>query len=247
MFSLSNSDVVALIPARSGSKGIVDKNLAEILGYSLLEWSVRAALASKFISKVVVSTDSKVYAEKAISFGAEVPFLRPESISQDHSPDIDFVSHFLENLPNKNDYPKVIVHLRPTTPTRDPKIIDLAIKTLLNNSKFTSLRSVQKMSESCYKAFEMDQDNRLTAAFSHETDLDKFNSARQLFPDTFVANGYVDVIRTDLVLSSKLMHGSRVLGFKTEPIIEVDSIFDLKILQVMMSNDENQKYLSIFE
>ena len=119
--SLYKPYVVALIPARSGSKGVANKNLRTLQGKSLLEWSVRAAKESQQITRTVVSTNSNDYANLAKEVGAEVPFLRPESISQDKSSDFEFVKHALDFFDDEGHIPDLIVHLRPTTPFRDPK------------------------------------------------------------------------------------------------------------------------------
>lgn len=116
-----NPYVVALIPARSGSKGVQNKNLRLLQNRSLLEWSVGAANESQLISRIVVSTNSFDYAQAAKQAGAEVPFLRPESISQDKSTDLEFVKHALDFFSTEGKTPDLIIHLRPTTPFRDPK------------------------------------------------------------------------------------------------------------------------------
>ena len=125
--SQDNPYVVALIPARSGSKGVHNKNLRLLKKRSLLEWSIGAAIQSQAISRIVVSTNSVDYAQAAKNAGAEVPFLRPESISQDKSTDLEFVKHALDFFSSEGEIPDAIIHLRPTTPFRDPKVMDHAI------------------------------------------------------------------------------------------------------------------------
>ena len=109
-------DVISIIPARSGSKGIPNKNLKEVGGKSLLEWSIKASLKTRGINRTIVSTDSEEYALLAIEMGAEVPFLRPKELAQDSSPDLDFIRHTLASLAEMNARPDLNVHLRPTTP-----------------------------------------------------------------------------------------------------------------------------------
>ena len=151
------SKVVALIPARSGSKGVINKNMREIHGKTLLQWSISACKKSKFIDKTIVSTDSVYYQNHAIKNGAAAPFLRPENISQDYSTDLEFILHALDWLQSNEELPKYIVHIRPTTPFRDPKLIDQAIEKFLNFQKATSLRSIHEMPESAYKTFEVEK------------------------------------------------------------------------------------------
>ena len=118
------SEVIAIIPARSGSKGVPDKNIRLLGKYTLLEWTIKACQTSKFIDKIYVSTDSLEYSLHAKEAGALVPFLRPKNISKDTSTDYEFINHALNWLEMNCIVPKYIVHMRPTTPLRDPRIID---------------------------------------------------------------------------------------------------------------------------
>lgn len=122
------NNTVAIIPARSGSKSIKDKNLAILSGHPLIAYSIAAAVLSKKISRTLVSTDSEEYAKIARKYGAEVPFLRPQEFSTDTSTDRDFMLHAMHWMKENNATPyEFWVHLRPTTPLRDPKHIDEAV------------------------------------------------------------------------------------------------------------------------
>ena len=229
-------NIIAIIPSRSGSKGVPGKNIKNILGRPLMAYSIKAALHSKLIDRVIVSTDSPEYAEIAINYGAEVPFLRPKEISQDNSTDLDFFKHAIEWMRANEGYiPEYFVHLRPTTPMRDPIIIDNAIDKLMN-SNFTSLRSVHKMSESAYKAFEIKGDI-LSRIFDQGTDLDESNFSRQSYPTTYDANGYVDVVRSQLIIEENLLHGNRVLPFLTEATNEIDEKGDIDKVQYLLERN----------
>ena len=231
MDNFANNYVLALIPARSGSKGILDKNIIDLGGKPLIEWSIAACLQSKMIDRVMVSTNSTRYAEIAKKLGAEVPFLRPEEISGDKSIDYDFIIHALDFLRSRSSEPAYIVHIRPTTPFREPEIIDNAINVFKNNKNATSLRSIQPMSESAYKTFEISKGNILKQIGSENTDLDAANEARQQFPPTFVANGYVDVLSTNFVRRKKRIHGDHVIPFITKNVGEIDTEYDLQLLK----------------
>ena len=229
-------NIIAIIPSRSGSKGVPGKNIKNILGRPLMAYSIKAALHSKLIDRVIVSTDSPEYAEIAINYGAEVPFLRPKEISQDNSTDLDFFKHAIEWMRANEGYiPEYFVHLRPTTPMRDPIIIDNAIDKLMN-SNFTSLRSVHKMSESAYKTFEIKGDI-LSRIFDQGTDLDESNFSRQSYPTTYDANGYVDVVRSQLITEENLLHGNRVLPFLTESTNEIDEKGDIDKVQYLLERN----------
>lgn len=238
-----SEEVIAIIPARSGSKGIKDKNIKLLCGHPILEWSLKAALKATLINKVYISTDSEKYAKIAEKVGVNVPFLRPSEISQDNSSDLEFVLHTIKEIAKNNIHPKYIVHLRPTTPIRDPSVIDEAIKYFINNKTFTSMRSVQKMSESAYKTLEI-VNNQLMPLNGIKLNFD-VNSARQNFPDTYEANGYVDVLSTDFILNNNHIHGEKVLPFITESTQELDIESDFSYLEHLVK-ESNEIYEKLF-
>ena len=232
--------VNALIPARSGSKGIKDKNLTRVGGKTLLEWSIKACKKCDLIEDVIISTDSEKYAEHASEMGGLVPFLRPKNISDDNSTDYEFFEHYLNWAMKNSCLPDLIAHIRPTTPLRDPKIIEKAIHFFQENEKnLTSIRSVHAMSESAYKTFEINSDGLLTHIGTKDAELDKDNNARQQFPTTYVANGYVDLISTKFVLKSKKIHGNRVLPFFTPVTHEIDTLEDVDLLEFHLTKSKN--------
>ena len=220
-------EVFALVTARSGSKGIPDKNLKQIGNHSLLEWSIKCALKSSQITKVFLSTDSAEYAKLGESFGAIVPFLRPAELASDTAVDFDVFKHFLTEI---KDSPKAIVHIRPTTPLRNPEIINHAVIKFIDlKNEITSLRSVHEMSESAYKTFEV-SDQGLLKPIASVADGDKANLPRQAFPKTYQANGYVDVLNPEFILKENRLHGDKIFAFKTQVVTEVDSLTDLEYL-----------------
>lgn len=220
-------DVFALITARSGSKGIPDKNLKLIGNHSLLEWSIKCALKSSQVTKVFLSTDSAEYGKLGESFGAIVPFLRPAELASDTAVDLDVFKHFLTEI---KELPQAIVHIRPTTPLRNPQIINDAVDKFMELKKeITSLRSVHEMSESAYKTFEV-SDQGLLKPIESVSDGEKANLPRQAFPKTYQANGYVDVLNPEFILKEHKLHGDKIFAFKTPVVTEVDSLSDLGYL-----------------
>jgi CMP-N,N'-diacetyllegionaminic acid synthase len=228
-------DVVALIPARAGSKGVPNKNVRLLGGHSLLAWSIAACLRSSEICRTIVSTDSADYAAMAQSLGAEAPFLRPAEISGDHATDYDFVAHALDWLAARGEEPAYIVHIRPTTPFRDPALIDEAVRTFRKATDATALRSVHVMSESAYKTFEIAQGGLLKRVGMDSLALDAANNARQQLPPTYAANGYVDVLSTAFIREARLIHGDRVMPFVTPPVVEVDTEEDFAHLEFQLT------------
>lgn len=229
------AEVVALIPARAGSKGVPNKNVREIAGHPLLAWTIAACRKAESIGRVIVSTDSPAYADLAWRYGAEAPFLRPAEISLDRSTDYEFIAHALAWLEANGATPELIAHMRPTTPLRDPAVIDAAVSQFAGARGASALRSVHPMSESAYKTFEITGDGILKRVGSDSTALDAVNNPRQGFPDTFQANGYVDVLSAAFIRDSAIIHGDRVMPFKTDPVIEVDTESDFADLEIALA------------
>lgn len=231
------ADVVAVIPARSGSKSVVDKNIKLLGGHPLIAYSIAAAKLANGIDRVIVSTNSIEYASIARKYGAEVPFLRPPGISGDNSTDYECIKHALDWMKNEEDFvPSYLVHLRPTTPLRETKYIDVAIDLIKKTKYASALRSVHEMSESAYKAFEIEGDY-LKSIVSNSFALDASNDPRQSFNKTYQANGYVDVIKTEYVIENNKLHGDRVIAFVTPRVVEVDTPDDFDYLEYQMAKN----------
>lgn len=223
------ASVYALIPARAGSKGVLNKNIRRLAGRPLLAYSVRAGLLAETVERVIVSTDSEDYAVIARKFGAETPFIRPREHASDVAGDEQVVRHLIDWLTEEEGaVPDLIVYLRPTTPLRDADTIDAAVEKAIAETSATSLRSIHEMPESAYKTFERDGDylKPLGAAA-----MDDANAPRQTLPTTYIGNGYVDVFRSARLLAGEDMLGPRVYGFMTPPIAEIDTSEDLDFVE----------------
>ncbi|MDB9976117.1 acylneuraminate cytidylyltransferase family protein [Candidatus Thioglobus sp.] len=231
----TSSKIVALIPARSGSKGIPNKNIQLLNGEPVLAYSIKAALQSKLIDRVIVSTDSQEYAEIAKFHGAEVPFLRPQEISQDSATDLQFFEHTIDWFKNnETNVPEYFVHLRPTTPLRYADKIDKAITEFIDaGSNYTALRSCHAMSESSYKTFEI-EDKKLKGLCDYGFNIEGLNFGRQTYPRTYDCNGYVDIIRSELVNKKAAVHGDNVLAYITETAYEIDEPSDLDLIEYII-------------
>jgi len=239
---MNNNNIVAVIPARSGSKGVKHKNIYPLYNKPLLSFSIEAAKKTQSIDRIFVSTDSQQYADIALKYGAEVPFLRPNELSQDMSTDYECMAHFLQwYRTTNNSLPEYIVHLRPTTPLRDPEIIEKAIQIMIKNKNATALRSIHEMGESAYKSFEL-SDSLLKCIGTGSSELDPMNNARQSFPPTYIANGYVDVLKSEFIVSNKLLHGNKVVGFVTPCTVEVDTHDDIDFLEFLIQT-KNKQYV----
>ncbi len=231
------ANVVAVIPARSGSKGVVDKNIKLLGKHPLIAYSIAAAKLASGIDRIIVSTDSSEYASIASEYGAEVPFLRPPEISGDNSTDYEWIKHVLDWMKNEEGFvPRYLVHLRPTTPLRETKYINAAINLIKKNNYVSALRSVHEMSESAYKAFEI-EGNYLKSIGSNSFALDASNDPRQGFNKTYQANGYVDVIKTEYVIKNNKLHGDRVIAFIIPHVVEVDTPDDFDYLEYQIAKN----------
>jgi N-acylneuraminate cytidylyltransferase len=228
--------ILSIIPARSGSKGVPGKNLKNLGEVPLIAWSIICSNKLNKVSRTIVSTNSAEYADVSKKWGADIPFLRPDNISKDDSTDLDFVLHALNFLKDKEGIPDLLIHLRPTTPLRDPVVIDLAIEFAIKNiDNMTALRSVHEMSESAYKTFEINQKGNLITTFTNKETLDQSNMNRQTFPTTYIANGYVDILLPRKILETGELHGSNVKPFFTERSLEIDNEEDFIALEMQLN------------
>lgn len=231
--SIKKGEVLGIIPARSGSKGVPNKNIRCIHGYPLIAYSIAIAKMSSSIDRVIVSTDSEEYAKVARYYGAEVPFLRPAELANDQSTDIEFVEHAIQWLyENENSVPEYLAHLRPTYPWRELNVVDEAIRLMKADDTATSLRSAHKAEQSPFKWFRKSNDGYYLPMFDDMT-LDDANKPRQIFPDVFIPDGYMDVLRVSHIVEKDLVHGDKMIGYVVDDGIDVDSMRDFSNLEKM--------------
>jgi CMP-N,N'-diacetyllegionaminic acid synthase len=237
-------DVIAIIPARSGSKTLVDKNIKLLNDHPLIAYSIAAAKLSKKIDRVIVSTNSQDYASIAKKYGAEVPFIRPNEFSTDNAIDKDFLVHAMNWLEkNEGSIPEFWVHLRPTTPLRSAEVVDNAIDKILRANTATSLRSGHKAPESPFKWFV--KDNLYFKSLIHGEDS---NLPKEEFEQVYIPDGFVDVVKTSYVLNSKDIHGDKMIGFESPVCTEVDSIEEFDYIQYQLDKNGSEllDYLNQF-
>lgn len=227
---LKNIKIIAVIPARSGSETIKNKNIILYKGRPLIYHSIKLALNSKMIDRVIVSTDSKKYAKLSTKLGAEVPFLRPTKISQNNSNDSGWIFHALNYLIKKEKYyPDLIIHLRPTSPNRELKTFEKGIKWFLKNKKIsTSMRSVSIFSQPPQKLFKI-KEKFLKGFFDEKYSGEYHSKPRQYYPITYLPNGYIDILKTSHILKTKKIYGNKILPYITNPVLDIDSKQDLKL------------------
>jgi len=215
-------EVLAIVPARQGSKSIPHKNIRSLAGKPMLAYSIEHALEARQVNRLIVSTDSELYADIARQHGAEVPFLRPENIAQDYSTDLEVFSHALQWLQTHENYvPDICVHLRPTHPVRNPSDIDAMIDVLLADASLDSVRSVVASPETPYKMWFRDQSGRLRPII--QTDIQEaYNQPRQVLPQTYLQSASIDVVRTRTLLEKQSMTGDNIYGYIMPEMYDID-------------------------
>ena len=180
--------IIGLIPARSGSKGFINKNIIEFKGKPLLAHAIQASIDSELINRSIVSTDSEQYAVIAKKNGAEVPFIRPKEISGDFTQDSEVFIHVINNLNLKGE--DIIVQLRPTNPLREKGLIDSVLRKLIRN-KLPAIRTISQSSFSPYKMVQIES-NKIRPVLEPQGKKFGTDLPRQLLPKTYELNGNVD-------------------------------------------------------
>lgn len=207
------TEVLALIPARSGSKGIPHKNVKPFRGKPLLAHSIEQARNCRLITRTIVSTDSAEYAAIAKEYGAEAPFLRPPEFATDLATDLQVFQHALEWLgKNENYRPELCVHLRPTHPLREPSDLEKMIQILIESPQADSIRSVAPAPETPFKMWFLGDDGFLKAAVQTEI-REAYNMPRQALPQAYLQNASIDVVRTRVIREMSSMTGKKILGY----------------------------------
>ena len=226
-----NNEIWAFIPARSGSKSIKDKNIIILKKKPLLAHSLIVAKNCKRIDKVIFSSDSNKYFTIANKYGNFIKHERKKKISSDKSTDFDVFYDFVKNY--KGTLPRFFVHLRPTTPFRDANLIDKVISNFVKNQKkYSSLRSLSLMTNPSYKSVVI-KNKKLFSPVFKSFSLDEINAPRQKFLDSYMPNGYIDIIKTKSILKG-FLHGKSVMPYVNKNFIsDIDSYLDLKIAKII--------------
>ncbi len=221
--------IIAVIPARSGSKSVKDKNIYKYKKKPLIYHSIKLAKKSKFIDRVIVSTDSVKYQNLCIKLGAEAPFLRPKEISKDKSTDLEWAKHVIRYLEIHENYiPDLIVHLRPTTPNRKLKIFENGIRYFLKNiKKANAMRSISVMNQPPQKMF-MLKNKFLVGYFDKTLKGEYYNLPRQYYSNCYMPNGYVDILKPKFFKNNSSLMGKKILGYITPETLDIDTKKDFK-------------------
>ena len=230
------NNVIAIIPARSGSKSLIDKNIKLLSGHPLIAYSIAIVKLSQKIDRVIVSTNSQGYADIAKQYGAEVPFMRPDKYSTDAATDKGFLVHAMNWIKeNEGRLPEYWVHLRPTTPLRSVEIVDSAINEIMQSQDATSLRSGHKAPESPLKWFVKDN-----CYFKGLADGEDYNLPKEAFKQVYIPDGFVDIVKSSFVMKNKEIHGDKMIGFESPVCTEVDSLEEFEYIQYQLDKNGSE-------
>jgi len=227
--------VVAIIPARGGSKSLPRKNIRTVAGKPLIAWSIETALQCPQIERTIVSTDDAEIAAIARQHGAEVPFLRPAEFAGDFSTDFDALHHALTWLrDNEGAVPDAIAYLRPTEPLRRVATVKAAIEKLIATPEADSLRSVRPAQQTPYKMWTLGKEWLGQVATLPGID-EPFNQPRQKLPAVYWQDGYIDVIWSRTILEQQSSTGRRILGFLIdEPAANIDYEDEIAAAEILL-------------
>jgi N-acylneuraminate cytidylyltransferase len=224
------TEILALIPARGGSKGIPRKNIRRFAGYPLIVWSIAAAKQSSFVTRVIVSTDDEEIAAVARAYGAETPFLRPAELAQDNTTDLPVFQHALQWLDEHEGYqPKIVIQLRPTSPVRPKNCVDNAINILLKHEDADCVRGVVPAGQNPHKMWRFAGDDRpMSPLLEVEGITEPYNAPRQILPPVYWQTGHIDAIRVATIKQKKSLTGDVIYPLVIDPryTVDIDNLSD---------------------
>lgn len=215
--------VIAIIPARGGSKGIPKKNIVNFSGKPLIQWTIEAALKSKYITNVVVSSDDDEILNEAKKHKNVLTLKRPKELAQDNSRTEPVLTHVLDSLKEKY---KIIILLQPTSPLRTSKNIDEAYLKFIN-SKATSLISVTTLDNHPYKTFKLNKNGYLTGIINNEFPF----YPRQALPIVYKPNGAIYIVKVAFFEKKMSLFSEKTIHFEmsVKDSLDIDTLKDLEI------------------
>ena len=231
-------EVLALIPARGGSKGLPGKNLRPLLGHPLVAWAVAAGKQAATVTRTVCTTDDPDIADAARRYGAEVPFLRPADLAQDRSLDLPVFEHALRWFDEHEGWrPDIVVQLRPTSPVRLPGQVDRAVDLLREHPDATGVRTVCPAPCNPFKMWRLESDSRpfMRNFLDVPGVAEPYNEPRQALPEVWWQTGTVDVVRAKVILAGS-MTGTRLLPLPMDALqaVDIDGEIGLRLAEVVI-------------
>lgn len=228
--------ILAIIPARGGSKGIPRKNIKSLAGKPLIAWSIESGRESKYIDRIIVSTEDEEIRDISLDYGAEVPFLRPKELAQDNTSSVDTIVDVIMKIKDiENLEYDFILLLQPTSPLREVKHIDESIELLINNSdKYDAVISVTELEHPVFWNRKIDDSKRLINFMEYDKSK-KYR--RQDFKKTFRLNGAIYLIKVDVFLNCMSFETKSTLAYEMDrkSSIDIDCIEDMELAEYYMN------------
>jgi len=227
-------EILAIIPARGGSKGVPRKNIKILAGKPLIAWTIETALKTSWINRVIVSTDDEEIAEISKKHGADLPFMGPKEFAGNTASDMPVYQHALKWLDDNEHYgPDIIVWLRPTSPLRSCADIEAAVQKLITTDA-DWVRSVCPVEHHPYWVFRC-ADNDKLSSFVEGIKLENYFQ-RQLLPEAYRLNGAVDVAWRTTITKKNLLYSGDVRGYKmpVERSVDMDGELDFALAEILM-------------
>ncbi len=239
---INGKKVLAIIPARGGSKGLPRKNILELLGRPLLGWPIQAARKSKYIDRVIVSTEDRAIADIALSQGAEVPFLRQEELAADTSTSMSVIEHAIRFVKSQEEFYDYCVLLEPTSPLTEEQDIDNALDKLDRNRSIADAIVGVSRVEATHPAFDVKiAENGLIEPYMNN---DSANSLRrQDIPEVYFFDGSIYISDIAVLFEKRGFYHARTLPFVTPKwkSFEIDDIVDFICVEAIMRNIDKIK------
>ena len=239
-----NLSVLAIIPARGGSKRIPGKNTRKLNEIPLIAYTIQAALATSAIERVIVSTDDQIIAKVALKYGAEVPFIRPVSLAQDGTPDQPVLCHTLDWLEeNENYVPDIILHLRPTTPFKTPALLTQVIDRMHHDPEINLVSTMTKC-EGVFHPYWMysTAKNGWAELFIEGVKISEYYQS-QLLPPAYRLNGVVDAIRPHILYQSNRYREEKntaLVEVSEQIAMDIDTEFDFQMCEMIIQLQSHQ-------
>lgn len=229
-------EVLAIIPARGGSKGVPRKNIKSLNGKALIGYTIEAAKSSKYIDKTIVSTEDEQIKAVALNFGAEIPFLRPKELATDMSPSIDGILYTINRLQEEYNYiPEYVCLLQCTSPLRTGKHIDEAFLKL----KETNMDAIVSVCESEVNPYwsNVFNGNKL----DYFLECGKTITRRQDLPEVYRMNGAIYIVKTEVLMEMKTFEPEKLTGYIMDNMdsVDIDTKLDFKLAELVIKEREN--------
>lgn len=235
-FMFIGKTILAIIPARGGSKGVPRKNIRLLAGKPVIAWTIDEAIKSKYIDRLILSSEDEEIIQVARKYGCEVPFKRPFELAQDDTPGIEPVIHVLNTLEKKYDY---IVLLQPTSPLRTVEDIDGCIQHCIEKGVHACV-SITEAPQSPYWMYKMDDDNKLNPVVQSGEIINR----RQDLPTVYVLNGAVYVAETKFINENRSFLTENTVGYimSGENSVDIDTETDFAYCEWFIDRRSRTKW-----